>query len=152
MYHLIALDETLRTRLFVAQFVFGLRDNILLCCQITSSDKSVVVQLSPGREDALLWSWSADMIYSSKSTYRGFFAGRTRASTAAQICLSRAPYGCRFFAWIVSRDRCWTAHHLKRRGVPRPAACPLCDQEPELHHLLLGCVVARKVWAWALNH
>jgi hypothetical protein len=31
-------------------------------------------------------------------------------------------------------------------------ACPLCDQEPEtIQHLLVGCVVARQVWAWALN-
>jgi hypothetical protein len=78
----------------------------------------VVVQLSPGREDMPMWSWSADGIYSLKSAYKGFFAGRTRASTAAQIWRSRAPYGCRFFAWIVSRDRCWMADRLERRGLP----------------------------------
>jgi hypothetical protein len=112
-----------------------------------------MVQLSPDREDALLWSWSADGVYSSKSAYSAFFAGRARAITVAQVWRSRAPYGCRFFAWIVSRDRCWAADHLERRRLPHPAACPLCDQEPEIiQHLLLGCVVAREVWAWALNH
>jgi hypothetical protein len=113
----------------------------------------VVVQLSSDREDALLWSYSADGIYSSKFAYKAFFAARTRASTAAQIWRLRAPYGCRFFAWIVSRDRCWMVDCLERRDLPRPVACPLCDQEPEtIQHLLLGCVVAREVWAWALNH
>jgi hypothetical protein len=44
----------------------------------------------------------------------------------------------------------WTADRLQRRGLPHPAACPLCDQEPEsIQHLLLGCVVTHEVWAWA---
>jgi hypothetical protein len=111
-----------------------------------------VVHLVPDREDALRWAWTGDGAYSSKSAYRAFFVGRLRATTASQIWRSRAQYGCKFFAWIVSRDRCWTADRLERRGLPRPAACPLCDQEPEaIQHLLLGCVVAREVWAWALN-
>jgi hypothetical protein len=111
------------------------------------------VRLSPEREAELLWAWSADGVYSSKSAYNAFFVGRPQARAAAQVWRSRAPYGCRFFAWLVSKDRCWTADRLERRGLPHPTACPLCDQEPEtIQHLLLGCVVAREVWAWALNH
>jgi hypothetical protein len=60
--------------------------------------------------------------------------------------------GVSFFAWLVTRDRCWTADHLERRGLPWPAACPLCDQEPEtIQQLLLGCVVGHEIWAWTLN-
>jgi hypothetical protein len=111
------------------------------------------VQLFPERGDELIWAWSPDGTYSSKSAYKAFFVGRCQATAAAQVWRSRAPYGCRFFAWLVSKDRCWTADRLERRGLPHPAACPLCDQEPEtLQHLLLGCVVAREVWASALNH
>jgi hypothetical protein len=47
-----------------------------------------------------------------------------------------------------SKNRCWTTDLLGRRGLPCPAACPLCDQELEmLQHLLFGCVVAREIWA-----
>jgi mannosylglycoprotein endo-beta-mannosidase len=110
------------------------------------------VQLTPGREDTLRWCWSEDGVYSAKSAYNAFFAGRARYPAASVIWRSRAPYGCKFFAWVVSRDRCWTADRLERRRLPRPVACPLCDQEPEtIQHLLVGCVVARQVWAWALN-
>jgi hypothetical protein len=43
------------------------------------------------------------------------------------------------------------ADRLHRRGLPYPAASPLCDQEPEsIQHLFLGCAVAREIWAWAL--
>jgi hypothetical protein len=75
----------------------------------------VVVQLSPDREDVLLWSWSADGVYSSKSAYRAFFVGRSRAIRATRVWRSR----CRLFAWIVSKDRCWTADRLERRDLPR---------------------------------
>jgi hypothetical protein len=110
-------------------------------------------QLTPNREDKLRWCWSADGIYSAKLACGAFFADRLRHATASQIWRSRAPYGCKFFAWLATRDRCWRADRLERRGLPRPAACPLCYQEPEtIWHLLLGCVVARQVWAWALNH
>lgn len=44
-----------------------------------------------------------------------------------------------------SKNRCWMADRLGRRGLPCPAACPLCGQEPEtLQHLLFGCLVARE--------
>jgi hypothetical protein len=55
-------------------------------------------------------------------------------------------------AWIVSRDGCWTADRVERRGLPRPSACPLYDQKLEtIQHLLLECVVAQEIWAWALH-
>uniref|UniRef100_A0ACD6A3J2 Uncharacterized protein n=2 Tax=Avena sativa TaxID=4498 RepID=A0ACD6A3J2_AVESA len=111
------------------------------------------VQLSPGVDDVLTWRWTKDGAYSAKSAYNAFFAGSTRAPVAEQIWRSRAPYSGKFFAWLASRDRCWTGDRLERRGLPRPAACPLCDQQQEsIRHLLVGCVVAREVWAWTLRH
>jgi hypothetical protein len=99
------------------------------------------------------WCWSEDGVYSSKSAYKAFFAGWSQATKASVIWRSRAPYGCKFFfAWIVSRDWCWTTNRLERRGLPWPAAYPLCDPEPKtIQHLLVGCVVAREVWEWAIN-
>ena len=67
---------------------------------------------------------------------------------AWQIWLSRAPSKCKVFLWLASRNRCWTADRLGRRGLPHPAACPFCDQvEEDISHLLIGCVLAREVWS-----
>jgi hypothetical protein len=109
------------------------------------------VQLSMEREDSFVWRWTADGTFSAKSTYGTFFPGTTVAPVAPEIWRSRAPYSCKFFTLLAARNRCWMEERLQRRGLPHPAACPLCDQEPEtIQHLLLGCVVAREVWAWAL--
>lgn len=111
------------------------------------------IQLDPEREDAMIWRWESDGQYSSRSAYRAFFAATTRAEGVDQVWRSRAPQSCRFFAWLASRNRCWTADRLQRRGLPHPASCPLCDQPPEtLQHLLLGCVVSREVWARTVAH
>ncbi|KAK1661991.1 hypothetical protein QYE76_050150 [Lolium multiflorum] len=117
-----------------------------------ASQRLANFHLDPEREDLPLWRWSPDGCYSAKSAYGAFFAGQVRAPISDEIWLSRAPYSCKFFAWLAAKNRCWTADRLQRRGLPRPPACPLCDQEPEsLQHLLLGCVVSREVWFWALR-
>jgi hypothetical protein len=110
------------------------------------------VQLALEREDSLRWCWTSDGVYSSKSAYGAFFGGRARATASSQIWRLRAPYGCKFFVWIVSRGRCGTADQLERHRLPHSTACPLCNQAPKtLQHLLLGCVVAQEIWVWALN-
>jgi hypothetical protein len=110
------------------------------------------IVLDPARDDVVTWRWSSDGQFSASSAYAAFFAGLVRAPLSGEIWRSRAPFSCKFFAWLASKDRCWTADRLLRRGLPAPPACPLCDQEPEsLRHLLLGCVMAREVWSWALQ-
>ena len=49
--------------------------------------------------------------------------------------------------WLAVRNRCWTAYHLQKRGLPHPEHCPLCDQEEEtIQHILISCVSARQFW------
>ena len=51
------------------------------------------------------------------------------------------------FGWLAMRNRCWTADHLQKRGLPHPERCPLCDQEDEnIQHTLISCVFARQFW------
>jgi hypothetical protein len=107
--------------------------------------------VTEGVADEFRWDWGADGVYSSKSCYLGMFHGKVAMAGALQVWKSRAPAKCRFFLWLVLRDRCWTEDRLERRGLSRPLACPFCDQSQEsITHLLLGYVLARSVWTTCL--
>jgi hypothetical protein len=83
---------------------------------------------------------------------RVFFIGSTLFGPYERIWKSWAPPKCRFFMWLVTHDKCWTADRLARRGLPHPAQCPLCDQEEEtVNHLLVSCVFARQFWFYLLQ-
>ena len=110
------------------------------------------VELRPGIEDAIAWTWESSGTFSARSAYRAHFAGRIESAGAVQVWRCRAPPACKFFTWLATRNRCWTANRLQRRQLPHPSACPFCDQLPEtLDHLLLGCVLARQVWSKVMN-
>lgn len=54
--------------------------------------------------------------------------------------------------WLSINNRCWTADHLAREGLPHPAACPLCDQMDEsIQLMLITCVFAHQVWCIILQ-
>ncbi|GJN20378.1 hypothetical protein PR202_gb07748 [Eleusine coracana subsp. coracana] len=58
-----------------------------------------------------------------------------------------APNKCKIFLWLASRNRCWTADRLQRRGLEHPEKCVLCDQEEEIvQHILTSCLFARQFW------
>jgi hypothetical protein len=105
-----------------------------------------------GVPDVLRWNWGAKDTYSAKSCYLGMFHGSVAMAGALQVWKSRSPAKCKFFLWLALRDRCWTADGLERRRLPCPSACPFCDQDHEsIARLLLGCVLAREVWAARLR-
>lgn len=65
---------------------------------------------------------------------------------------SWAPLKAKFFVWLVVWNRCWTSDRLRRRGLPHPASCPLCDQSDEdINHIMLSCVFSREVWFLTLS-
>lgn len=101
--------------------------------------------------DKLSWRWENLGQYSSCSAYCVLFFGRTRFQHAP-IWKSFVPPRCRYFLWLVTLNRCWTADHLQSRGLPHPDRCPLCDQGPEtIDHLLVACPESRQLWWIALS-
>ena len=103
--------------------------------------------LTDGVVDEFRWNLEGNRKYSARSAYKAFFHGKIRMAGVQQIWCSHAPNKCKFFLWLALKHRCWTADRLRRRGLPRPDSCPLCGQEDEdIDHLLLGCVVSREVW------
>jgi hypothetical protein len=73
--------------------------------------------------------------------------GDVQFEPSGRIWRTWAPPRCKFFTWLASLNRCWTADRLARRGLDYPSQCLLCDQEEEtIHHILVGCVISREVW------
>jgi hypothetical protein len=109
-------------------------------------------QLHPGVSDQHRWTPSASGEYSSKSAYHRFFEGMVTFEPAARVWKSWAPPRCKFFIWLASLNRCWTADRLARRGLDHPTKCLLCDQKEETMQLImLQCVFARDVWFHTLS-
>jgi hypothetical protein len=98
------------------------------------------------------WKLTKSGIYSSKSAYAAFFEGSIKIGSWRRIWKSWAPLRCKFFIWLVLHNKCWTADRLAKRYLPHPETCPFCDQDAEtIHHLLVGCVFSRQIWAHVLQ-
>ena len=97
--------------------------------------------------DKISWRWTSNGIYSAKSCYHALFHGSTTPPSWKLLWRSWAPLNTKFFLWLASLDRCWTAERRARHGLTLDAACVLCHQETEsIDHLLAGCVFARVTW------
>jgi hypothetical protein len=102
------------------------------------------IHLQPGISDQHRWLPTANGKYSSKSAYDRYFAGSVYFEPSERIWRSWAPQKCKFFIWLASLNKCWTADRLARRGLNHPDKCLLCDQQEETaQHILVACVFAR---------
>ncbi|WVZ70614.1 hypothetical protein U9M48_019263 [Paspalum notatum var. saurae] len=109
------------------------------------------VTLQPGVQDQHLWKFSSTGSYSCKSAYAAMFFGTIKFTHWKRVWRSWAPSNCKFFVWLAINNRCWTSDRLAKRGLPHHAACPFCDQEESIHHILLSCVLTREVWESVLR-
>ena len=83
---------------------------------------------------------------------RGFlyWCGQIRPLEENPVDLSS--FALKLFIWLAINNRCWTVDRLDKRGLPHPAACPLCDQvEESIQHILVSCVFSRQVWSHILQ-
>jgi hypothetical protein len=110
------------------------------------------VVLSQNMPDQFKWKLTLHGFYTSKSAYEAFFVGSIKFGPTKRIWKTWVPFRCRFFIWLVYHNRVWIADRLAKRNMPHWEACPFCDQEGEtIHHLLIGCVFACKVWTIILQ-
>jgi hypothetical protein len=101
--------------------------------------------------DSLIWRWTTDGNYTARSAYLASFQGSWHCPIWKHIWKTWAPPRVKFFHWLASQDRCWTAQRLQRHGLQHHPRCLLCDQEIEsMHHLLVACPFSRQIWHDAL--
>ena len=80
------------------------------------------------------------------TAYDAYFLGTIRFAPWKRIWKSWAPMKSKLFIWLATNNRRWTSDRLAKRGLPHPAACPLCDQDDEtIQHIRFLCIFAREV-------
>jgi hypothetical protein len=62
--------------------------------------------------DQLIWKWTASGIYTANSGYLATFHGSTPCCSWKLVRKTWAPPKVKFFHWLASMDRCWTAERL----------------------------------------
>lgn len=84
------------------------------------------VQLND-REDQLVWRWTLDGTYSSKSAYRALHMASHPIPVCAGIWKTWEPLRVKIFLWLAIRGRHWTADRRHRHGLDAADHCYLCN-------------------------
>ena len=83
------------------------------------------ISLDPASRDEMIWKAAPDGVFSMRSTYSLFSAGRMKCPLGKIIWKSRAPARCKFFMFLAMRNACLTADNLQRRGWSLAQVCHL---------------------------
>jgi hypothetical protein len=98
-------------------------------------------------EDTISWRLTSNGQYSVKSVYDLQFFGSTTSNLYKSVWKVWATPKAKFFAWLLTQNRIWTANRLQKRGWPNCGLCPLCKQETEsVCHLFIHCRYVVRLW------
>ena len=67
---------------------------------------------------------------------------------APAIWRSYSPQKCKFFLWLLHRNRLSTRSRLLRCNVHSDGQCPFCPLEEDCFHLFIACPRSRSFWAF----
>lgn len=105
------------------------------------------IHLHEEREDRIVWRFTSDGQYTARSAYNAQFEDLTRCAPAELTWTAKAPPKCRFFCWLMLRNRIWTPARLQLRQWPNHYFCQLCFRSLETTcHLFMECPVSRTLW------
>jgi hypothetical protein len=74
------------------------------------------LQLNEDVEDSLVWRWSSNDNYSSRSAYEALFVGQSATLGAKEIRKVRALNNCKLFFWQVMHERVWMFERLQNHA------------------------------------
>jgi hypothetical protein len=104
--------------------------------------------LDPDREDTIVWRWTADGEYTTKSAYHIQFEGTFNRLKIMPIWKAKAEPKCKFFTWTLLHKKILTANNLMKRHWPNDTICKLCGNDPETPtHLCKDCTFTKQVWS-----
>ncbi|XP_058776247.1 uncharacterized protein LOC131650559 [Vicia villosa] len=106
-------------------------------------------------EDALIWHFSADGVYSVKSAYHvlnrervaNILGPSVSSSIWRKIWKVPLPSKIRYFLWRLAKDILPTRSNLQRKGILLENLCPFCSScSEDVGHLFLHCDFAKRVY------
>jgi hypothetical protein len=97
-------------------------------------------------EDALIWQFQSNGVYSSQSLYSVInFRGVTPVFVPA-VSKLRVPPRVHFFLWLLSKNKILTRDNLEKRRKLDDTSYVFCSERETACHLFFGCVVAKRAW------
>lgn len=109
-------------------------------------------QLNQLQEDKITWAHTSDGCYTARSAYELQFMGSIASATAQVTWRTKAPPKCRFFVWLMVKNRIWTAARLQLREWPNDYFCQLCWRNLETtSHLFQDCCFTKLIWEKVSN-
>ena len=83
---------------------------------VTLWARSRYIHLLDGIQDDIIWKHTTSGRYSATSAYKAQFLGATRSPMGQTIWKVWAPPKVKFFAWLATQNRLWTADRLHIRS------------------------------------
>ena len=115
------------------------------------------IELDADREDNIVWRWTAEGEYTTKSAYRIQFEGTFSKLKIMPIWKAKAEPQCKFFAWMLLYKKILLANNLVKRHWPNGPICKLYGNDPETPtHLCKDCtftkhgVVCPEIVVWPI--
>lgn len=99
-------------------------------------------------QDTVMWNWSCNRLYSSKSLYRVLKGGGRIRWGLQSIWQYRVTPTVRIFGYLMLNERLMTHANLLIRNIncePRCVMCGVCPLETTVH-LMFQCQFAKEVW------
>jgi hypothetical protein len=104
------------------------------------------IQFTDDDDDALVWKFTSDGIYTSQSLYKVInFRGITPVHIP-KIWDLHVPPRVQFFLWLLGKNKVLTRDNLAKRQKVEDSTCLFCKENESSQHLFFDCVVAKKMW------
>ena len=97
-------------------------------------------------EDALVWQFTSNGIYSSQSLYRIINFRGIKPILVPSIWNLKLPPRVHYFLWLVCKNKILTRDNLGKRKKIEDDTCLFCNEKETINHLFFECVVAKQMW------
>jgi hypothetical protein len=97
-------------------------------------------------EDALIWKFSSNGIYSSQSLYKVINFRGVMPVHIPKIWSLHIPPSVQFFLWLLFKNKALTRDNLAFRQHVEDKTCFFCSELETSQHLFFECVVAKRMW------